>query len=89
MKYMVTWRIAPEQYRAAMERFRDTGAPAPEGVAMLGRWHAPGSRTGFQLVEAGDPVPLARHMADWGDLLELHVTPVLEDAEAAAALPEG
>jgi hypothetical protein len=28
MKYMVTWKISPEHYKAAVERFLKTGAPA-------------------------------------------------------------
>lgn len=89
MKYMATWRIAPEHYRAALERFRATGAPVPEGVTLLGRWHAPGSQSGFALCETDDPVGVARHIAEWGDVLAVEITPVIEDGEAAAALPEG
>jgi hypothetical protein len=82
MKFMVAWKISPECYKAAAERFLQTGAPDPEGLKTIGRWHAPGSACGWHAVE-GDVSALAELSATWGDLLELQITPVIEDAEAA------
>jgi hypothetical protein len=89
MKFMATWRIAPENQRAAAERFLAGGASVAEGVTLLGRWHAPGSATGFALCEADELGPVAAHLAEWGNLLELTVTPVLEDEAAGAAIAQG
>ena len=89
MKFMATWKMPPDSQLTAKERFLSAGAPMPEGLKMLGRWHAPGSTSGFLLVEADDLTPLATHMVEWGDLLELQVTPVLEDAEAGEAMAKG
>jgi hypothetical protein len=47
MKCMVAWKIPPGCYKAAVERFLNTGAPNPTGVKTLGRWHAPGSSSGW------------------------------------------
>ena len=85
MKFMIAWKIPTSSYKAAAERFLKTGAPVPEGIKTIGRWHAPGSATGWHLVE-GDPVALAEQAARWGDLLELEITPVIEDAESAGAI---
>ena len=85
MKFMVAWKIPPGSYKPAAERFLKTGAPAPAGLKTLGRWHAPGSAYGWHLVE-GDVTALAELMAIWADLLELQITPVTEDAEAASSL---
>lgn len=85
MKFMIEWKIAPGCYKSAVERFLATGAPGPPGVKSLGRWHAPGSATGWHVVEA-DAATIAEHEARWGDLLEVRITPVLEDAEAAGIL---
>jgi hypothetical protein len=85
MKYVVHWKIKPECYKEAVRRFLETGAPAPEGLKDLGRWHTPGSATGWHVLE-GDPGALAQLAATWGDLLELDTTPVLDDSEAATAL---
>jgi phage FluMu protein gp41 len=89
MKFMVTWRVAPEHFARAAERFLGTGSPMPEGLTMIGRWHGPGSTTGFLLVETDDLATLATHAAEWSDVLAAEVTPVLEDSEAGAALAKG
>jgi hypothetical protein len=84
MKYMVTWKISPANYKAAVKRFLKTGAPAPKGMKTLGRWHTAGSTRGFHLVEGSDAA-LAEINAEWADLLDLQVVPVVEDDVAAAA----
>ncbi|MGP8243392.1 MAG: DUF3303 domain-containing protein [Bryobacteraceae bacterium] len=85
MKFMVAWKIPPGCYKAAVERFLSTGAPNPEGVKTIGRWHAPGSACGWHVVE-GEAAAVAQLEAAWGDLLETQITPVIEDGEAAASL---
>ena len=85
MKFMVAWTIPPGCYKAAVERFLKTGAPNPAGVKTIGRWHAPGSALGWHVVE-GDASGVAELEAVWGDLLEVQITPVIEDAEAASSL---
>ncbi len=84
MKYMVTWKISPSNYKAAVKRFLKTGAPAPKGMKTIGRWHTAGSTRGFHLVEGSDAA-LAEINAEWADLLDLQVVPVVEDDVAAAA----
>ena len=84
MKYMVTWKISPANYKAAVKRFLKTGAPAPKGMKTLGRWHTAGSTRGFHLVEGSDAA-LAEVNAEWADLLDLQVVPVVEDDVAGAA----
>ena len=84
MKTMVVWRTQPGKYKTAVETFLKTGGPAGEGLKTVGRWHTPGSTLGWHLLE-GDPASVARHVAEWADLLELDTYPVIEDAEAGAA----
>ena len=83
MKYMVTWKISPSNYKAAVKRFLKTGAPAPKGMKTIGRWHTAGSTRGFHLVEGSDAA-LAEINAEWADLLDLQVVPVVEDDVAGA-----
>ena len=85
MKYMVTWKIPTESYKKAVNTFLSSGAPMPEGLTSLGRWHAPGSVNGWLLVETEDAVALAQHMAEWASMLEVTITPVIEDEDAANA----
>ena len=83
MKYMVIWKISPSNYKAAVRRYLKTGAPAPKGMKTIGRWHAAGSSRGFHLVEGSDAA-LAEINAEWADLLDLQVVPVVEDDVAGA-----
>lgn len=86
MKFMISWEITPGYHKSAGEEFLKSGAPAPVGLTMLGRWHAPGSVRGWALVEAKDPKPLYEHVAQWANLINLQAMPVVEDGEAAEAL---
>jgi hypothetical protein len=86
MKYMISWKIAPGHHRAAAGAFLKSGASMPDGLTLLGRWHGPGSACGWALVEGEDPKALAQHTAEWTDFLELQITPVLEDEDAAQGL---
>lgn len=82
MKYMVVWRTVPGKYKAALDQFLRTGSPVT-GAKTLGRWHAPGSVIGWHLIE-GDLSAVAQHVAEWSDLLECEIYPVMEDADAGA-----
>jgi len=86
MKYMISWKITPGHHKPAGEAFLNAGAPMPKGLSLIGRWHAPGSGYGWAGVEGKDPTALALHAAEWANLLELQITPVIEDADAAKAL---
>jgi hypothetical protein len=41
---------------------------------------------GFALYESTDPKAMYQSCAQWGDLLNLNVIPVVEDADAGAVL---
>ncbi|MCP4328334.1 MAG: DUF3303 domain-containing protein [Alphaproteobacteria bacterium] len=86
MKFILTWKIPPGRYEAAAEAFLASGAPVPEGLALLGRWHVPGSAQGWALVEGDDGAAVAEHVAEWATSLELQVHPVIEDEATAGAL---
>jgi hypothetical protein len=85
MKFMIAWKIPPGCYKMAVDRFLTTGAPDPAGVKTIGRWHAPASSYGWHLVEA-DAAGVAELETVWGDVLEIQVTPVIDDAQAAKSL---
>lgn len=84
MKIMIVWKTLPGKYKAAVDQFLTTGGPVPAGAKTVGRWHVPGSMLGWHLVE-GDLTAVAQHAAEWADMLELELYPVVEDPEAATA----
>lgn len=85
MKFISTWTIPPGNVNPAIERFLKTGGKAPEGVKMLGRWFGMDGRA-FAVSEATDVKAIYQWYAEWADLLELTVTPCVEDAEAGPVL---
>lgn len=86
MKAMVVWRTVPGKYKTAVEQFLSTGGPVPEGAKTAGRWHVPGSTLGWHLIETDNLGAVAEHVAEWAEVLELEVYPVIEDAEAGEAV---
>ena len=85
MLYMVTWNIDEANYEAAVDRFK-AGDDMPEGVTMVGRWHALGAGYGWTLIETDDPVAAAKLGVKWSDLVGQEITPVITDEQVAQAL---
>jgi hypothetical protein len=83
VKYLVTWTLSPANYKAATERFLQTGGGAPQGVRIIGRYHAIGHGV---VIAEGDVKGIYQWIAQWSDLLAFTVTPVMEDAEAAEVM---
>ncbi len=87
MQFMNVWKIRPGCMEAAAKRFLETGgAPMPEGVKLLGRWHAADLSCGYSLSETDDPAAAYRLSVTWGDVLEMETHPVVGDETAGAAL---
>jgi hypothetical protein len=86
MKIMSTWSVRPGKVAEVVERFLTTGAPGPAGVKLIGRWHKSDMSGGFTLVEGNDPMALYESAAEWADLIEIHSSVVVDDAEAAPVL---
>ena len=86
MKVMSTWSVRPGKVSEVVARFLTTGAPGPKGVKLIGRWHKADMSGGFTLVESDDPKALYEGSAEWADLIEIHGSVVVDDAEAGAVL---
>lgn len=88
LKFIVTYPLTCHAYKERISRFLETGAQPPEGVKLHGRWVTASHSKGFMLVEAEDPKPLFRWTAEWSDLINFEIEPVLTDDEAAPILKE-
>ncbi len=67
---------------AGMNSRRQPGRTPASGAKTAGRWHTPGSTLGWHLIEASDLALVAEHVAEWADVLEIDVYPVIEDTES-------
>ena len=81
MIFHITYSYLPERRNAAQQRFKETGAPSPAGITMIGRWHDSGGQRGFLIAETSEGEAIARWLQDWTDLLTFQVTPVLNDEQ--------
>lgn len=79
--YMVVERFkdAPAVYR----RFRERGRLAPEGLTYVSSWIDEKLEICFQVMETHDRRLLDDWLANWSDLTDFEVYPVITSKEAA------
>jgi hypothetical protein len=79
--YMIVehFQDAPAIYR----RFQERGRMAPEGLQYLSSWVDEKFERCFQLMETHDRRLLDQWMANWSDLTDFEVYPVMTSKEAA------
>jgi hypothetical protein len=64
-------------------RFRDRGRLAPEGLAYVSSWVDIEFERCYQLMETDDRELLNAWMAQWSDIVDFEVHPVMTSADAA------
>ena len=82
--YMVIERFKGGDPVPVYRRFRDSGRRAPEGLTYVSSWVDENLQRCFQLMETDDRRLLDRWIAEWNDLVDFEVVPVISSAEAAA-----
>ena len=66
------------------QRFRERGRMAPAGLTYVSSWVTEDLARCYQVMETADRALLERWMANWGDLVDFEVIPVVTSQEAAA-----
>ena len=82
MLYMIVERFRDGDARPVYRRFRDQGRLAPAGLRYVASWVTEDLRCCFQVMECEDRRLLEEWMAQWRDLTEFEVVPVMTSAEA-------
>jgi hypothetical protein len=67
-------------------RFRDRGRMMPEGVVYWGSWVTEDWRRCFQIMESPNRVLLDQWIAQWDDIADFEVIPVMTSRDVAAAI---
>ena len=62
-------------------RFREKGRLMPDGIGFVGSWVTADLRRCFQVMECDDARLLQEWIADWGDLVEFEVVPVVSSEQ--------
>lgn len=71
------------------QRFRERGRLAPEGLRYISSWVTEQMDRCYQLMEAEDRTLLDQWMANWSDLVEFEVHPVISSQEAVEKMLSG
>ena len=83
--YMVIENFKNEDPVPVYRRFRDHGRLAPDGLTYISSWVDAGLMCCYQIMETDQPALLDQWMAQWSDLVDFEVRPVITSAEAAEA----
>ncbi|MEU1722498.1 DUF3303 family protein [Nonomuraea sp. NPDC005692] len=86
MLFMVIERFRGQDAKAVYRRFRERGRMTGEGLVFVSSWVTADLSRCFQLMECDDIALLQRWVAEWSDLTEFEIVPVVSGATTAAAL---
>ena len=86
MLFMVIERFRNQDAKAVDRRFRDKGRMMPDGLAFVGSWVTADVSRCFQLMECDDITLLQRWVAEWSELIEFEIVPVVAGKDTGAAL---
>ena len=86
MRYMVIERYRNGDAVPVYQRFRDQGRRAPDGLTYVESWVDEPMRVCYQLMETDDRALLDAWMANWSDIVDFEVHPVISSPEAAARI---
>jgi hypothetical protein len=82
--FMVIERFRNRDAAAVYRRFRERGRLAPDGLTYVESWVDESLQVCFQVMRTDRRELLDEWMAQWSDLVDFEVYPVVTSAEAAA-----
>ena len=85
--YMIVEHFRNGDAVPVYHRFRVNGRMAPDGLTYVSSWVDERLARCYQVMETHDRTLLDQWMANWNDLVEFEVIPVITSAEAAARVP--
>ena len=79
MLFIVGDTITPNARDASIKKFLQTGGMPPEGIQMLSRYHKIDGSGGIAVCETDDPGLIASFAIDWTGLMDIKISPVVDD----------
>jgi hypothetical protein len=86
MLYMIIEHFRGGDPLPVYRRFRDQGRLAPEAVRYVSSWVTTDLRHCYQIMECDDRTLLDAWLANWRDIVDFEVVPVMTSAEARATI---
>jgi hypothetical protein len=81
--YMIIEHFKNNDPTPIYRRFRDKGRMAPEGLLYISSWTDESFTRCYQLMETTDRTLIDKWIANWSDLIDFEIHPVISSAEAA------
>ena len=82
IQYMVIEKFKGGDAVPVYKRLAEKGRMAPDGLVYISSWVDEMLDCCFQLMETDQPVLLGEWMANWDDIVEFEIFPVISSAEA-------
>ena len=83
MLFMVIEKFREHNAKAIYQRLREKGRMMPDGLAFVNSWVAADLGRCFQLMECADVTLFQKWIAQWADLMEFEIVPVVEGKATA------
>jgi len=83
MLYMIIESFKDGDAVPVYRRFREHGRLAPEGLTYVASWVTADMTKCYQVMECAEPQLLQQWMAQWSDVVDFEVVPVITSAQAA------
>ena len=87
MKFMGKWTIHQDKWLPILKQWAsmtpEQRADGGAGVKIIGRWHDFAARTGVIVMESNDIAAVQRYIGRWNPYMDIELSPVLDDEEAA------
>lgn len=87
--YMVIEHFKNGDAIPVYRRFREHGRMAPEGLSYVSSWVDQELATCYQIMETTDRTLLDQWIANWQDIIDFEVHPVMTSKEAAERVSPG
>ncbi|MBV9017879.1 MAG: DUF3303 family protein [Chloroflexi bacterium] len=88
MLFMVIERFRDQNAKAVYSRFREKGRLMPDGISFVGSWVNADLGRCFQIMECDDITLLQCWPAEWSDLIDFEIVPVVPGPDTGAALAQ-
>jgi hypothetical protein len=83
MLFMIVERFKNGDAAPVYKRFRERGRLAPDGLSYVASWVDTKMERCYQVMETDDRALIDQWLANWADIVECDVIPVITSTEAA------
>ena len=86
MHFMVIEKFRDGDPKPVYRRFREKGRLTPPGVRYVSSWVTTDFERCFQVMDCDDRTLLDQWLANWNDIVEFEVIPIITSEKATAAI---